>query len=858
MRKLSFFIPDEESSSYDNTIDLFNKLGKLERLSHEQGESLKEYEEKRGEISDFAIEMPAGHGKTLVGGLIGEFNRINNNWRVVYTCATRQLASQTNSLLQSYGINSVLLTGKSSEFPQTDLGKYQRSEAICVTTYSHIFNIKPKFDDANIIIFDDAHATEYAINDFWSVKINRHEQKEIFESLIATLGDSIAPHIKDKLVHGTYDPQHDGIDIISFPQWYKKTDEIRSLLDSKVSDTNLYYPWSILRTHLQTCQIFVSYMNIVIKPIIPPNKKHSAFIDAKERVYMSATLGEAGELERMLGVQDIHYIRKFPRTSNKVSGRRLILFPEDHFEAEELSSVLKETLESQNRGLVLTPSYNELKKIKETLKELLPDVELLDNNDIEDDLTKFTSKNNTILTLAGRYEGIDLKDDDCRLQIMHELPVAISFEEKFLQDRLNATELLKSKLATRIIQGLGRCTRSKKDYAIVLFTGKYVGNYLFKNEFRKGLPAEIDAEINFGFTQIDHIKDKQNWHKSLSDFLKQGDKWSRVESYLERQTNRLSKEKEQNSKTEATTKLYNSARNEIDYIYSLWEEDFENAHKSADKVLNEFSRVSELKGYRAWWNYLIATVATLQEDEEKLKKYLRKSLDTSSNKVWIDKRIIDLGEDLVEFSDEIEIQVERITNFLKAYGDRVNKFDKDWRKLIEGLEKKESKFFEPSLKSLGTCLGFYADKPEGHGVPDGIWNLTNTWLSIEAKTNVKDITGFIPLDDIRQTFVHRNWVKTRYNLQEDNDITLIMVCPKNKIESSSEYASEGIHLVNPQIVINVAQSLEPILREGLQILKYGDADRIKAFIAEKLIENALTMEAIKERFTEIKLKDMVH
>ncbi|NUI61868.1 hypothetical protein HUN88_19140 [Bacillus amyloliquefaciens] len=212
----------------------------------------------------------------------------------------------------------------------------------------------------------------------------------------------------------------------------------------------------------------------------------------------------------------------------------------------------------------------------------------------------------------------------------------------------------------------------------------------------------------------------------------------------------------------------------------------------------------------------------------------------------------------MEFSDEIEIQVERITNLLKSYGDRVNKFDKDWRKLIDGLGEKESKFFEPSLKSLGTFLGFYADKPEGHGVPDGIWNLTNTWLSIEAKTNVQDISGFIPLDDIRQTFVHRNWVKTRYTLQEDNDITLIMICPKNKIESSSEYASEGIHLVNPQVVINVAQSLETTLREGLQVLKYGDADSIKAFIAEKLIENDLTMEAIKERFTEIKLKDMVN
>jgi Helicase C-terminal domain len=803
--------------------------------------------------------MPAGHGKTLVGGLIGEFNRINNGWRVVYTCATRQLAAQTNKLLQSYGINSVLLIGKSSEFSQIDLRKYQRSEAICVTTYGHIFNTNPKFDDANLIIFDDAHATEYAINDLWSVKINRQEDKEIFNSLISTLGDSIPPNIKDKLIYGTYDPLHDGIDIVSFPQWFKKRDDIRSLLDSKVSDTKHYHSWSMIRTHLHSCQIFVSYSDIVIKPIIPPNKKLPAFINANERIYMSATLGDAGELERMFGVQDIHYIRKFPRTSNKVSGRRLILFPEDHFEDDELTTVIKETIENQSRSLILTPSNNELEKVKKKLSELLPHFTILDNKDIEDDLSNFTSQDKTILALAGRYEGIDLKDEDCRLQIMHELPVAINYDEKFLQDRLNATELLKSKLTTRIIQGLGRCTRGETDYAVVLFIGKYVGHYLFKDEFRKRLPAEIDAEINFGLSQIDHIKNKEIWHKSLSDFLNQTEEWKRVETYLERQTNKLSKEKEQYTQTEATTKLYNSAKYEIDYIYYLWEEDFENAHKSADKILSEFSRVEELKGYRAWWNYLIATVATLQNDEEKVKKYLAKSLSASSNKVWLDKRAIDLNKSDTEviYSDEIEIQVERITNFLKSFGDRDNRFNKDWKNLIEGLKSKEAHLFESSLKSLGTCLGFYSEKPEGQGDPDGVWNLTNTWLSFEAKTNVEDSNGYIPLNDIRQTFVHKRWVINKFNLPEDSDITVIMISPKNKIESSSQYAADGIYLVHPRTILEIANSLELILREGLQKLKYGDASSIRSFIAEKLIENNLTIDKIKERFTKVTLRDLV-
>ncbi|WP_175990477.1 DEAD/DEAH box helicase [Bacillus sp. Marseille-Q1617] len=856
---MSFFIPGDDEVSYNNTIDLFNKLGKLDRLSHQQGESLKEYEEMREKVNDFAIEMPAGHGKTLVGGLIGEFNRINNSWRIVYACATRQLASQTNMLLKSYGIQSVLLTGKTSEFSQRELGKYQRSAAICVTTYGHIFNINPKFHDANQIIFDDAHATEYAIDNFWSVQINRQKDEDIFNNLFHTLGDSISPHIQDKIIHGTYDPLYDGIDILSFAQWYKKVDDIRSLLDTKTDGTSHYYKWSMLRSHLHTCQIFISHSQIVIKPILPPNKKHPAFIDAKERIYMSATLGYSGELERMFGVQDIHYIRKFPPTSNKVSGRRLILFPQDHFEGEKLNEVIKETIENQPRTLVLAPSFNEIENMKEELNKLVPNSTILDGHAIEDDLNTFTSTNNSILALAGRYEGIDLKDDDCRLQIMNELPVAISYEEKFLQDRLNATELLKSKLMTRIIQGLGRCTRGISDYAVVLFKGRYVGDYLFKEEFRKGLPAEIDAEISFGISQINHITDKDTWHSSLSNFYSQNKNWERVEAHLDKQINKLSKEKEDYTQSQTAIKLYNSTKSEIDYLYHLWEHNYEQAHKSAQGVLDEFARIPELKGYRAWWNYLIATLAVLQEDNDKVESYLMKSLQASENKVWLDKRNIELDlEDEEVYSDELETQIERISSYLKSFGDRENKFDKDLRKVIDGLNQKDANSFETALQSLGNCLGLYSERPEGHGAPDGVWNLTNTWISFEAKTNVESSEGYIPLDDIRQTVVHRSWIKQNYKLEDENQITLVMICPKSKIEQFSKHASEGIYSIKPEVIQKIAAELELILREGLQKIKFGDPSSLRLFLANKLVAQNLDIEGLKSKLTQVNLYDLVH
>ncbi|WP_176224060.1 helicase C-terminal domain-containing protein [Thalassobacillus devorans] len=857
---MSFFIPDEEDNQYTDTIDLFNKLGKLERLSHEQGESLKEYEDNREKYSDFAIEMPAGHGKTLVGGLISEFNRLNNNWRVVYACATRQLASQTHKLLEEYGISAVLLTGRAKEFSQIDLGKYQRSEAICVTTYGHIFNINPAFDDSNLIIFDDAHATEYAINDFWSVDINRQSHPDIFEALITTLGDSLAPNVYDKLTHGTYDPMTDGIDIVSFPQWYKKIDSIRSLLDSRTDDTDLYYSWSRIRNNIPACQIFVNHSNIVIKPVISPNKAHGAFNNPQERIYMSATIGTSGELERMFGVPDIHYINKFANYSNKVSGRRLILFPEDHFEGEELQRALVETINNSNRALILTPSNKSLGKVEKCMGKLLPDFSLLKNTDIEDNLTNFTNKDKAVLALSGRYEGIDLKDDECRLEIIHDLPVAVSVEEKFLQDRLNATELLNSKLLTRIIQGLGRCTRSKSDSAVVLFTGKYVGDYLYKEEFKRLLPADIHAEMDFGFKQIDFIKDVETWHESIKYFSDKSGEWSKVESFLEKQESKLLKQKQNHPSNQSSIQLYDSTSSEIEYIYSLWNEEYSDAHEAANKALNELGRNESLKGYRAWWNYLIACVATIQDDTEKTQKYLTKSLKASNNKIWLDKRDINLiGETEVEVhSDEMELQIERIGKYLNSFGDRDKKFNNEWAKILDGLRNKEAHHFEPALKALGTTLGFYAENPpNGDGIPDGVWNIGETWVSLEAKTNIEDEEGYIPFEDIRQVALQPSWVKQEHNLDYDKEITLVMICAKNKVKEASQHATDGIFILSPVEILELATSIENVLRSGLNELIYGVKTNLRNVLIRALRENHVTPEDILSRLTQRELSSII-
>lgn len=857
MNELAFKIPNKNVFIPTSSIELFNKLGKIERLSLQQGQSLEEYEKLSGDFTDIAIEMPAGHGKTLVGGLIAEYRRLNKKWRVVFCCATRQLAAQTHNLLGSYGIKSVLLTGKAKDFPERSYREYNRSSAIAVTTYSHIFNINPAFNDANLIIFDDAHATEYSINDFWTleVKKNKERQTEIFNAIYAILKDGIPKHIQDKIEYGTYDPMTDGIDIIPQPLWLNKIEDIRGYLDQATNGNDLYFKWSKIRNILHGCNIFLTHNKITFKPIVTPNKLHLPFNNATERVYMSATLGPEGELERVFGINEIKRISKFSKGANKVSGRRLILFPEDHFENEAIITSVVEAIKMQPRALFLFPSNELLDSFKNYLEKTLPEYRIFLDSNIEVSLDEFKNCNKGLLLLSGRYEGIDLKDEDCRLQIFVDLPIAVGVSEQFLQSRLKASEILKNRLATRIIQGLGRCTRGTNDYAAVLFLGRRVGEYLYKNDFRELLPPEIDAELEFGFQQIDNIKDINNWKDSLQTFFDQGEDWQEVEDYIRETTNEKQIERE-------TLKIDNSiqrcAINEVEFQYRLLEKNYEKAHEEANKILNTIGRNPLYGGYRAWWNYYIACVGNQQGNIEKTKEFLVKAINASINKTWIDRDLLDLklSEDNT-FSLEVELQLENIISKLKVYGDRDKRFEKDWQKVVNGLNQKKAQLFESSLVELGDFLGVRTFRPEGHGTPDGIWNFMNYWAVFEAKTNIEDPTKEIPLDDIRQAGYHEKWIKTHLNVQDGADIRACIICEKNFIREYAMHAADDLFLISPSDLITKANHFGDILRTTIQKMKFSTEIDAKEFLAKSLISLNLTVIEFMEWMKTTELKEII-
>src|SRR5690606_7392787 len=139
---------------------------------------------------DVALQSPTGSGKTLVGLLIAEWRRRSRREQVVYLCPTNQLVHQVGAQARTqYGIDVLTFTGPKSSYDEADKAAYLMANAVAVTSYSALFNVKPFFLNPNLIVLDDAHSAENYVASTWSLHVDRRipSHAPLFAALSAVL-----------------------------------------------------------------------------------------------------------------------------------------------------------------------------------------------------------------------------------------------------------------------------------------------------------------------------------------------------------------------------------------------------------------------------------------------------------------------------------------------------------------------------------------------------------------------------------------------------------------------------------------------------------------------------------------------
>jgi hypothetical protein len=571
-----------------------------------QGEIMRTYVAQALNSPDVAMQLPTGSGKTLVALLIGEWLRRKNQERVVYLCPTNQLVNQVaEQSEEKYGLTVLPFVGSKSAYDPAAKAAYNNADHIAITNYSTLFNTNPFFNNADVIIVDDSHAAENYVPALWSVHIERDSHATLHTALRGVLKPVLDPTSFTRLC-GKWEGPVDRawVDKIPSPTCAELRDQLIEVLDAYTNDIDaVKYPWSMIREHLAACQIYFSSQEILIRLLIPPTWSHEAFSRARQRIYMSATLGAGGDLERLMGRRSIDRLPIPKGWDRQGVGRRFFIFPGMSLKADETVELRRRLMRKASRSIVLVPSDKLRAEITKDVADMLG-FPTFSAADIEQSKKPFVTEKEAVAVVANRYDGIDFRGDECRLLFIEGLPKAVNLQERFLMSRMGANLLFNERIQTRVLQAIGRCTRSLEDFSAVVVSGEELQDYLADIRRREFFHPELQAELAFGVEQSKGTS-LEDMAENFQIFLKNGKQWEEINQDIVAKRKAAVQEP-----FPAMDQLRSVVAHEVEFQETLWQSDYEAALASAERVLGGLTS-AELRGYRALWHYLAGSAAWL-------------------------------------------------------------------------------------------------------------------------------------------------------------------------------------------------------------------------------------------------------
>lgn len=848
---LNFETPQEMYDDYKNR--------KINGIQAYQSKMIDLYMEQGKDKSDVALELPTGTGKTLIGLLIGEFRRRKYKEKVVYVCPTSQLVYQTaNYANETYGIKVIPFTGSKSGYETSNKLKYKTAECIAVTNYSSIFNASSFFEDADVMIFDDAHSGENYIASNWTVTIDRDKLNETYSLFIDRVKDILTDEqyrILTKEQPKTEDQTW--CDMIHSAKLYDKYLIIQELLDSKLDETSQYFSWNNIKNNMKACNIYISWQKIVIRPYLSPTLTNNAFLQAKKRIYMSATLGKSGELERAYGIEQIHRLPMVNEWKNKDIGRRFFLFPLASLKKDEDVNIMLNIAKKANRALILVNNLKAQENIQLIFKEQKIG-KTFNGKDIEKSKEEFINSNKAYAILANRLDGVDFPNDECRTEILFDLPTIAHIQEQFMITRLAAKTLFDERIRTRIIQALGRCTRGQTDYALVCVLSEEIMEYLLSPKNLERFNPELQAEIIFGQENSINKQDIKEYIEMMDVFLEHKQNWNEAEDGI------ISIREEQITKgaileSEAYKQLSSSAKYEVKLQYALWKQDYYEVLRQVDNIL-KILQAAELKGYRGYWYYVGGCNAfNLYKEgdtlyESKYKEYFKKASESTIAVNWF--RFEELKKE--KECDYMDDQIVRIEKMLAKEGKRgLNCFVKYLEEIKINLEKGGTDF-ERGHELLGYIGGYRATNPKGAAEPDPIW-IVNRKLCIVSEDKIYTDGKLIPPNDVKEAAGHAEWIKNKadiLDIQDDAEIITVFITTATDSQPNSTIFGKEVYYLNADELRKWGERLIPVIKDIYRTFS-GEGDAAwRENTIKKFRENQLTPKDYIAMITKHSLKEI--
>ena len=344
--------------------------------------------------------------------------------------------------------------------------------------------------------------------------------------------------------------------------------------------------------------------------------------------------------------------------------------------------------------------------------------------------------------------------------------------------------------------------------------GRQLVDFLLKNENRRILNPELQAELQFGIENSSG-KTAEDFRELWEAFLAKGDDWKEAEAaILNLRNNSFSHD------DPISQQLKSAVADEVAYLYAMWSDNLEEGLEYARKVADALEG-DGTKAYRAWWYYLSAEAAIALHEvtqektyQETARDFLRRASNCCIGVNWFARLGRSLGPSVEtpEADEFTAVAVETIRKHLVVWGAVGGRFEDELSQIAKNLQSTEHKTFHKGLKGLGEMLGFHAEIPKGHGVPDCIWSIGNLiYVTHEAKSEhtPKDPIG---VSDIRQAQGHDKWVRANQTCKDNTKILCLIESPRMKIALEAKAHSESLCHVTPKELKEMFDGIAATLR----------------------------------------------
>lgn len=704
-----------------------------------------------------------------------------------------------------------------------------------------------------MLILDDAHAGEQFVGEQYGINISRNKDTAAYYSVLAALAPLLSGLLLQRLRDPIPDPgAHHQVRLLLpaiEPSAISALDKALAQLQSPHN-----FQLAMIRNGLRACSVYLSYGGIQIRPMIPPTFENPLFSGARQRLYLSATLGVGGELERAFGRRQITRL-PLPPSAQPRSGRRLFVFPEIA-SGNDAEGLIRRLIGMTRKAIVLTQNTTE--KALSTAEWLSPGgVPIFGKTDVEHSLEAFNRAPEGVLGLANRYDGLDLPDDACRMVVLDGLPNAASLQERFLGERADANAALAERLRTRVVQGAGRCTRGPNDYAVVVVRGADLTRYFARPEVRAALESELQAEVDFGWRnsrEASHNEIVEN----VENFLEHDEAWREDGEPALAEFRRDA----QTVSPPGSAALQGAVASEVDAWRLACQEDWLAASAQLQQAAREVGKGGEAtRGYRAlllylagvWLNYGANTEVELGRARE----LIRQAEAAAERGNWLQEMTPLPNQEPIALPAADRVAAAAVAARL-AKGVKADRLVAANSQMTEDLEQDEAVQYERGLASLGSLLGAEAFKPPGSGRCDSAWLWdTALWVSVEAKSE-QNGDKTIPLRDIRQANTQLDQLAADRKMgHPPAGSSAIIVSSRLTVEPEhAGAANPNVYLASPEVIRDLASDARTAWATLVPAINGQDHAGAREFVADTLRQYGCLPSQAKERLTVSRIRPL--